>query len=53
MLRNFLQPRTEEIVDENGLGGMCGSNRTELQLTARNSLNVLREIFPGRLVSDG
>jgi hypothetical protein len=32
MLRNFLQPRMEEIVEEEGLG-MCGSNRTELQLT--------------------
>jgi hypothetical protein len=32
MLRNFLQPRMEVIVEEEELG-MCGSNRTELQLT--------------------
>jgi hypothetical protein len=32
MLRNFLQPRIEEIVEDEELG-MCGSNRTELQLT--------------------
>jgi hypothetical protein len=35
MLRNFLQPRMEEIVEEKELGGGggCGSNWTELQLT--------------------
>lgn len=51
MLQNFLQPRMEEIVEEEGLGDFWFQQDGATPHTARISLNVLREMFPGRLVS--
>lgn len=51
MLQNFLQPRMEEIVEEEGLGDLWFQQDGATAHTARNSLNVLREMFPGHLVS--
>jgi hypothetical protein len=51
MLRNFLHPRMEEIVEEEELGDVWFQQDGTAALTAQNSINVLGEIFPGRLVS--
>jgi hypothetical protein len=50
-LRNFLQLRMEEIVEEGELGGVWFQQDGAATHTARNLMNVLGEIFPGRLVS--
>lgn len=47
ILRNFLQRRMEEIVEED-LGDVWFQQDGA---TARNSLNPMKEIFPGRLAS--
>jgi hypothetical protein len=51
MLRNFLQPRMEETVEEKELGDVWFQQDGAAAHTPRNSMNVLGEIFPGRLVS--
>ena len=51
MLQNFLQPRMEEIVEAGGLGDVWFQQDGATAHTARISLNVLRRMFPGRLVS--
>ena len=51
MLQNFLQPRMEEIVEAEGLGDVWFQQDGATAHTARISLNVLRRMFPGRLVS--
>lgn len=51
MLHNFLEPRMDEIVEEHGLGDLWFQQDGATAHTARISLNVLREMFPGRLVS--
>jgi hypothetical protein len=51
MLRNFLQPRMEEIVEEEELGDVWFQQYGAAAHTARNSMNVFGEMFPGRLVS--
>ena len=51
MLRNFLQPKLDEIVEEHGLGDLWFQQDGATAHTARISLDVLREMFPGRLVS--
>lgn len=51
MLENFLQPRLEEILEEEQLEDLWFQQDGATAHTARNSLNVLKEMFPGRLVS--
>ncbi|XP_039295229.1 uncharacterized protein LOC120353885 [Nilaparvata lugens] len=51
MLRNFLQPKLEEMVEEHGLADLWFQQDGATAHTARISLDVLREMFPGRLVS--
>ena len=51
MLRNFLQPKLDEIVEEHGLGDLWFQQDAATAHTARISLDVLREMFPVRLVS--
>jgi hypothetical protein len=51
MLRNFLQPRMEEIVEEEELGDVWFQEDGAAAHTAPNSMNVLGEIFPECLVS--
>jgi hypothetical protein len=53
MLRNFLQHRVEEIVEEEELGDVWFQQDGAAAHPAPNSMNVLGEIFPGRLVSEG
>jgi hypothetical protein len=51
MLQNFLHPRMEEIVEEEELGDVWFQQDGASAHTARNSIIVLGENFPGRLVS--
>ena len=51
MLQNYLQPRMEEIIENEGLGVVWFQQDGATAHTARISLNILRHMFPGRLVS--
>lgn len=51
MLQNYLQPRMEEIIENEGLGVVWFQQDGATPHTARISLNILRQMFPGRLVS--
>ena len=51
MLQNYLQPRMEEIIENEGLGVVWFQQDGATAHTARISLNILRQMFPGRLVS--
>lgn len=51
MLQNYLQPRMEEIIENEGLGVVWFQQDGATAHTARISLNILRNMFPGRLVS--
>ena len=51
ILQNFLQPRMENIVENEALGDVWFQQDGATTHTARMSLNVLRRMFPGRLVS--
>lgn len=47
MLDNYLQPETEEIVEEVEVGELWFHHDGTRAHTAQSSLKVLREIFPG------
>jgi len=51
MLQKFLQPRMEKIVENEALGDVWFQQDGATAHTARMSLDVLRRMFPGRLVS--
>ena len=51
MLHNYLQARMEEIIENEGLGVVWFQQDGATAHTARISLNILRHMFPGRLVS--
>jgi hypothetical protein len=46
MLRNFLQPRMEEIVKEEELGDVWFQEDGAAAHTAPNSMNVFEKFFP-------
>jgi hypothetical protein len=51
MLQNFLQPRMENIVENEALGDVLLQQDGATAHTARMLLNVLKCMFPGHLVS--
>ena len=51
MLQNYLQPRVEEIIENEGLGVVWFQQDGATAHTARISLDILKHMFPGRLVS--
>lgn len=51
MLRKFLPPRIDEISEEHTLWELWFQQDEARAHTTRNSLDALREKFPGRLVS--
>lgn len=51
MLQNYLHPRIEAITEEEGLQELWFQQDGATAHTARNSLNLLRQMFPGHLVS--
>ncbi|XP_039292755.1 uncharacterized protein LOC120353366 [Nilaparvata lugens] len=51
MLQTFLQPELEELVEEQDLGEIWFQQDGATAHTARISMDLLREMFPGRLIS--
>lgn len=51
MLQHFLEPRIEEIIEEEGLEDLWFQQDGATPHTARNSMNILSELFPHRLIS--
>ena len=50
MLQNYLQPRMEEIIENEGLGVVWFQQNGATAHTARISLDILKHMFPGRHV---
>ncbi|XP_039280784.1 uncharacterized protein LOC120350607 [Nilaparvata lugens] len=51
MLQTFLQPKLEELAEEQDLGEIWFQQDGATAHTARISMDLLREMFPGRLIS--
>jgi len=52
MLENFFQPQLGEIFnDEHGADNVCFQQDGTTAHTSRHSLSLLREMFPGHVVS--
>ena len=51
MLQKILQPKIENILENEALGDVWFQQDGATAHTARMLLNVLRRMFPGRLVS--
>ncbi|XP_039282917.1 uncharacterized protein LOC120351044 [Nilaparvata lugens] len=51
MLQTFLQPKLEELAEEQDLGEIWFQQDGATAHTVRISMDLLREMFPGRLIS--
>jgi hypothetical protein len=51
MLGNFFQPKLDDIFDEHGAENLWFQQNAATAHTSRHSLGILREMFPGNVVS--
>jgi hypothetical protein len=51
MLENFLQPKLDELFNEHGAENVWFQQDGATVHTSRRSLGILREMFPGHVVS--
>jgi hypothetical protein len=51
MLENFLRPKLDDLFDEHGAENVCFQQDDATAHTSRPSLGIVREMFPGHVVS--
>jgi hypothetical protein len=51
MLENFLRPKVDDLFADHGAGNVWFQQDGATAHTSRRSLGILREMFPGHVVS--